>query len=203
MASSRAGGNPAMTEATDTFQFTFSVPVPKFNISNYHSHHRPEPSSDNSTPDSGSSQLLFSLNPDNNDGEDSEESDVGDLENEQLDKSPSIPPENIVRERVIATYQSEAPVKRPVIRRLRSRTVLVSEESTASHKQVSKFVPHEKTAPELPKSRKRKTTAEPPDTDSNTVATTSLHETRKNKMMNKVCSRWIKSSKRNNLFTVS
>ncbi|KAG2178881.1 hypothetical protein INT43_001727 [Umbelopsis isabellina] len=184
MASSQAGGNPAMTEATDTFQFTFSVPVPKFSNSNYHSHHRPEPSSDNSTPDSGSSHLLFSLNPDNNDdGEGSDESDVGDDENEQGVESPSNHHDKTIHERVVATYQSEASVQQqPMIRRLRTRTVVVSDELSTSHKQASNSVPQGRSTSVPPKSRKRKTTLETQDMESHAIAHTTQLKTTKHKL---------------------
>lgn len=190
MASSQAGGNPALTEATDTFQFTFSVPIPKFSSSNYHSHHRPEPSSDNSTPDSGSSHLLFSLNPDNNDdGEGSEESEVGDDENEQAVESPSNQPEKTVHQRVNATYQSEAPVQQqqPVIRRLRTRTVVVSDELSTGDKSVTNSVLQGNSTSGPPKSRKRKTSSEAQNMESNVVAHTSQLETTKDKLEEMVC----------------
>lgn len=125
----------------DTFQFTFSVPVPKFNAPTYQRSEKPEPSSDNSTPDSSSSQLLFSLIPESHDGDGSDESEISDEEKRQVEDyrahhklhAKASPEESTT----LADHQPKARSEQIVVRRLRTRSVIVSDDSASSGAQKS------------------------------------------------------------------
>jgi hypothetical protein len=147
----------------DTFQFTFSVPVPKFNQPTYQRSEKPEPSSDNSTPDSSSSQLLFSLIPESHDGDGSDESDVGDEEKRQVEDyrahhelHAKASPEDST---TLADHPPKARSEQIVVRRLRTRSVIVSDDSASSGAQKSSR--KKTTAKRNPIQRKRK--ADPND----------------------------------------
>lgn len=147
----------------DTFQFTFSVPVPKSNPPTYQRSEKPEPSSDNSTPDSSSSQLLFSLIPESHDGDGSDESEVGDEEKRQVEDysahhelhAKASPEESTTP----ADHQPKARSEQVVVRRLRTRSVIVSDNSASNGAQKSSR--KNSTAKRNPLQRKRK--ADPND----------------------------------------
>jgi hypothetical protein len=147
----------------DTFQFTFSVPVPKFNPPVYQRSEKPEPSSDNSTPDSSSSQLLFSLIPESHDGDRSDESEVGDEEKDHVEDysahHESHAKESPEESTTTADHHSKARSEQIVVRRLRTRSVIVSNDSVSRTAQKSS-----KTTKRKPIQRKRK--ADPNDENS-------------------------------------
>ncbi|KAI8576824.1 hypothetical protein K450DRAFT_255178 [Umbelopsis ramanniana AG] len=145
----------------DTFQFTFSVPVPKFQPPTYQRSEKPEPSSDNSTPDSSCSQLLFSLIPESHDGDGSDESEIADEEKGQEEDDRAHheshakeSPEELM---TTAAHPPKASSGQVVVRRLRTRSVIVSDD--AAQKPSRKT-----TAKRKPIQRKRK--ADPNDENS-------------------------------------
>ncbi|KAG2173560.1 hypothetical protein INT44_007151 [Umbelopsis vinacea] len=143
----------------DTFQFTFSVPVPKFNPPTYQRPEKPEPSSDNSTPDSSCSQLLFSLIPESHDGDGSDESEIADEEKgqEDDDNAHHEPHAKESPEDLMPTPDHHSNARPVVVRTLRTRSVIVSDDT--AHK------PSRKTAAKRkPVQRKRK--ADPNDENS-------------------------------------
>lgn len=139
MATSRDRLTSAISDDTSTFQFTFSVPVPKFNPNHYHSRpEKHEPSSDNSTPDSTSSHLLFSLLPDSHDGEGSDESD-DDYHRDLKYNAGESPVHHDAASHPHATASKEAePEEKAVVHKLRTRDIGVVDEDSSNQTQTEK-----------------------------------------------------------------
>ncbi|KAH8549885.1 hypothetical protein BGW37DRAFT_501103 [Umbelopsis sp. PMI_123] len=127
----------------DTFQFTFSIPVPKFNPPQYQRPEKLEPSSDNSTPDSSSSQLLFSLIPDSHDGDGSDESDVGEEEKDNVKYRSSHQKQSDKESAEGGStannqdHSSKGKSEKVVVRKLRTRSVIVTGDSSPQAAQSS------------------------------------------------------------------
>jgi hypothetical protein len=127
----------------DTFQFTFSVPVPKFNPPQYQRPEKLEPSSNNSTPDSSSSQLLFSLIPESHDGDGSDESDVGEEEKDNVKYRSSHQKQSDKESAEGGStannqdHSSKGKSEKVVVRKLRTRSVIVTGDSSPQAAQSS------------------------------------------------------------------
>jgi hypothetical protein len=152
MAAGRERLTSAISDETNTFQFTFSVPVPKFNPNSYQRPEKPEPSSDNSTPDSSSSQLLFSLLPGSHDGERSDESDV---EEDHVNDVQAVDTKNAhaVSLHLNASDNQEKDKPKILVRSLRTRSILLSDDNASIKKS-------------QPEKRSRKRSASTPKTES-------------------------------------